>query len=420
MASLAPGDAMTTPIRPSSPRQRHEPVRQESLRTINLELVFRHILAAADPISRTELAEATGLTRPTITRIVEDLLAGQLITETAIVHDGRAGRPRVGLTLSNRGPAGLGLDIRADGLAACTVDLTGNVRHLAFAPSSYTGRTAEAVLADLARMADAAIEATTAENLTVVTATLAVPGPVDAGVVRSAPALGWRDVDAGALLRNATSHLELPVTVENEANLAALGELYAGGNALNGFVYVSGGLGIGAGIVLDGLLLRGMRGWSGELGHVTVYPDGKPCPCGARGCLQTYASLEAILGDRPAPAGMTPDAAILTGADAGDPVTLAALDTAGTALGIALSGVLNILDIDTVLLGGSFALLASWLTTNARAEINQRVLTTDWASITVRPAILGPDAAVIGAALTSIDQIRQRPATWLLHGASTR
>jgi predicted NBD/HSP70 family sugar kinase len=117
---------------------------------------------------------------------------------------------------------------------------------------------------------------------------------------------------------------------------------------------------------------------------------------------------------------MTPDAAILTGADAGDPVTLAALDTAGTALGIALSGVLNILDIDTVLLGGSFALLASWLTTNARAEINQRVLTTDWASITVRPAILGPDAAVIGAALTSIDQIRQRPATWLLHGASTR
>lgn len=411
---------MTTPIRPSSPRQRHEPVRQESLRIINLELVFRHILAATDPISRTELAAATGLTRPTITRIVEDLRAGQLITETGTAHDGRAGRPRVGLTLSDRGPAGLGLDIRADGLAACAVDLTGNVRHLAFAPSPYDGRTADAVLADLAGMAGAAIEAIAAESLTAVTATLAVPGPVDAGVVRSAPALGWRDVDAGALLRNATSHLDLPVRVENEANLAALGELYSGGNALSGFVYVSGGLGIGAGIVLDGQLLRGMRGWSGELGHVTVYPDGKPCPCGARGCLHTYASLEAILGGGPVPAGITPDAAILTRADAGEPATLAALDTAGTALGIALSDVLNILDIDTVLLGGSFALLASWLTANARAEIDQRVLTTDWAPVTVRPAILGPDAAVIGAALTSIDQIRQRPATWLLQRAPVR
>ncbi len=405
---------MTTPIRRSSPRQREEPVRQQSLRIINLELVFGHILAASHPISRTELAAATGLTRPTITRIVEDLLAGLLITETGSAHDGRAGRPRVGLTLSDRGPAGLGLDIRADGLAVCAVDLTGNVRHLAFAPASYVGRAAEAVLSDLAQRAEAAIKAIAAESLTVVTATLAVPGPVDAGVVRSAPALGWRDIDAGALLRRATSHLDLPVTVENEANLAALAELYAGGDARSGFVYVSGGLGIGAGIVLDGQLLRGMRGWSGELGHVTVYPDGKLCPCGARGCLHTYASLEAILGEEPAPAGVTPDAAILTRADAGEPATLAALDTASTALGIALSDVLNILDIETVLLGGSYALLASWLIANARAEINQRVLTTDWAPVTVRPAILGPDAAVIGAALTSIDQIRKRPAAWLV------
>src|SRR5687767_9902014 len=112
---------MTPPIRPSSPQQREEPARQESLRSLNLELVFRHILAADHPISRTELAAVTGLTRPTITRIVEELLAGQLVTEAGYTHDGRAGRPRVGLTVSDKGPAGLGLDIRADGLAACIV-----------------------------------------------------------------------------------------------------------------------------------------------------------------------------------------------------------------------------------------------------------------------------------------------------------
>lgn len=404
---------MTAPIRPSRPRQREEPARQENLRSLNLEMVFRHILAVGCPISRTELATATGLTRPTIGRIVEELLDGELITETGLTHDGRAGRPRVGLTLSSNGPAGLGLDIRSDGLAACIVDLTGNARHLAFAPSTYTDRNASAVLADLARMAQTAIETVAAENLTVVTATLAVPGPVDAGVVRSAPALGWRNVDAGAMLRDFTRHLDLPITVDNEANLAALGELYASDNTLNSFVYVSGGLGIGAGIVLDGQLMRGARGWSGELGHVTVHPDGKPCPCGARGCLHTYASAEAVLSDDRVPDGMSPDAAIVALAEAGCASTLVALDTAGTALGIALSNMLNILDIDTVLLGGSFSLLSSWLTTNARAEIDQRVLTAAWAPVTVRPALLGPDAAVIGAALTSIDQIRQHPTAWL-------
>jgi predicted NBD/HSP70 family sugar kinase len=401
------------PIRPSSPRQPDGPARQESLRTRNLELVFRHILSAGRPISRTELVTATGLTRPTITRIVEELLAGSLIREAGMTYDGRAGRPRVGLTLSSTGPAGLGLDIRADGLAACVVDLTGTVRHLAFVPPVYAEPDAPAVLAALARMARDAISAGAAEDLTVVTATLAVPGPVDGGVVRSAPALGWRDVDAGRLLRGAADRLEVPVAVDNEANLAALGELYASDNTLDSFVYVSGGLGIGAGIVLDGQLLRGARGWSGELGHVTVQPDGKPCPCGARGCLQTYAGLPAILGDQPAPPAATPEAAIGSRADAGDPATLAALDAAGSALGIALSGMLNVLDIGTVLLGGSFALLSSWLLPNATAEIEQRVLSAVWAPVSVRPAMLGPDAAVIGAALTSIDQIRRKPGSWL-------
>ncbi|MCG5219344.1 ROK family transcriptional regulator [Streptosporangium sp. KLBMP 9127] len=404
---------MTGIIRPSRPRQPERPVRQENLRSLNLELVFRNILAAGHPVSRTELATITGLTRPTITRIAEELLAGQLITETGLTHNGRAGRPRVGLTLSEKGPAGLGLDIRADALAACVVDLTGTVRHLAFTPSTYAGRGAPDVLTRLAHMAHAAMEAMTADGLTVVTATLAVPGPVHAGIVQSAPELGWRNVDAGALLRSAMDHLDLAITVDNQANLAALGELYASDNTLDSFVYVSGGLGIGAGIVLDGQLMRGARGWSGELGHVTVYPDGKPCPCGSRGCLQTYASLPAILSDEPAPAGSTPDAAITGRAEAGSPTTIAALDTAGTTLGIALADMLNILDIDTVLLGGSFSLLASWLTANARAEIDQRVLSAAWAPITIRPALLGPDAAVIGAALTSIDQIRQHPTDWL-------
>ncbi|GAA2143888.1 ROK family transcriptional regulator [Glycomyces algeriensis] len=390
----------------------NDPARQERLRALNLELVFRHVLAADAPVSRTELAAATGLTRPTITRIVEELIAGRLVTETGATPDGRAGRPRMGLTLSRSGPAGLGLDIRTDGLAACVVDLSGTVRYLAYAPCDDTE--APAVLERLGRMATEAAEAAAAEGLTVVTATLAVPGPTDDGIVRTAPSLDWRDVDAGALLAEHLRHLDLPTNVDNEANLAARGELHRA--TPDHFLYISGGLDIGAGIILDRRLMRGSHGWGGELGHVTVDPDGKPCRCGSRGCLQTYASLAAILDGQTLPDGLTADAALLTWADAGRPETIAALDTAATALGIAIANVLNLLDIDTVLLGGSFALLSSWLITGVETEINQRVLSARWAPITVRPATLGPDAAAIGAAMAVVDRIRRDPTAWLASG----
>jgi len=395
----------------NAPRS-NDPARQERLRALNLELVFRHVLAADAPVSRTELAAATGLTRPTITRIVEELIAGRLVTETGAPPDGRAGRPRMGLTVSRSGPAGLGLDIRTDGLAACVVDLTGTVRHLAFAP--FIDNEAAAVLERLGRMATEAAEAAAAEGLTVITATLAVPGPTDGGVVRTAPALGWRDVDAGAMLAAHLRHLDVTINVDNEANLAARGELHRA--TPDHFLYVSGGLDIGAGIILDRRPLRGSHGWGGELGHLTVDPDGKPCRCGSRGCLQTYASLAAILAADTLPAGLTADAALLTWADAGRPETLAALDTAATALGIAIANVLNLLDIDTVLLGGSYALVSSWLVTGVEAEINQRVLSARWAPVTVRPATLGPDAAAIGAAMAVIDRIRRDPTDWLASG----
>jgi predicted NBD/HSP70 family sugar kinase len=389
------------------------PVRQEGLRNLNLGLVFRQILSSGDrPISRTELVELTGLTKPTVSRIVDDLVVGRLIAEAGPAHGGGAGRPRVGLTLSRQGPAGLGLDIRGDCLAACVVDLTGTVRHLGFSPPIRPGRRPKTVLTELATMAREAMTAVAGEGLTVVGGMLSVPGPVaERSVVKFAPQQGWRDVDAGALLRSALD--ELPVAVDNEANLAALGELYASAEELRNFAYVSGELDLGAGLVLNGQLLRGARGWSGELGHVTVFPNGRACPCGANGCLQTYASVEAILGKGSADSASGSVGTIVASADSGSKRTLSALDAAGTALGIALSDLVNLLDMDTILLGGSYSLLSSWLVENIRAEIARRVLSSQWSSVDVRPAMLGPDAAVIGAALTVIEGVRQNPSTWL-------
>ncbi|MDP9793575.1 putative NBD/HSP70 family sugar kinase [Catenuloplanes nepalensis] len=443
------------------------PARQRSLRAHNLALAFRHIMFAERPISRIELADQTGLTRPTITRIVEELLAGRLIAESGPARSQGAGRPRVGLTLSSRGPAGLGLDIRADRLAACLVDLTGTVRHLAFRPVPHVDGPAADLLGALSELAAAVMAEAEAAQLEVVRVTLAVPGAVSHGsLVRFAPPLGWRDVDAGALLgtrlttaarpattasaaagpqttaphttaahpaaaHEAVPHAAaaheaagtesvapsdgrvrggasaiggVPVRVENEANLAALAELYSGERA--DFAYVSGALDLGAGIVLGGRLLHGARGWSGAIGHVTVHPDGRDCTCGARGCLQTYAGLEVLR----AAAGHRD---LLAAADAGTPEMTAALNAAGTALGIALADLVNLVDVGTILLGGSYAVLASWLTEPITTELHRRALSSRWAPIDVRPAQLGPDAAAIGAALTSLEAVRRDPSSWL-------
>ncbi|WP_436532710.1 ROK family protein [Actinoplanes sp. HUAS TT8] len=386
------------------------PIRQDGLRAHNLSLTFQQIVDARQaPISRSELAAGTGLTRPTISRIVDELLGAGLIVEAEPARSGNSGRPRVGLGLARTGPAGLGLDIRTGVLSACVVDLTGAVRHLDFA--AHTGRDVPPAdtLNSLAAMARKAIAAAAAEDLTVVGATFAAPGPVrDGSLVRFAPALGWRDVDAGTELG---ALISAPVVVGNDVALATLGELYAGAADLRSFVCVSGEFDIGAGVVLDGSPQRGSRG---HLGHVMVDSTGPACACGATGCLQSYAGLREILaaagGDDSAPA---PAVAIDEMVSAGSPAILTALDRAAGALGVAVSALLNLVEVDTVLLGGSYSLLASWLTEGVEREIRARVLSDRWAPVQVRPAPLGPDAAVIGAALSSIDQVRRDPNRWL-------
>jgi predicted NBD/HSP70 family sugar kinase len=378
----------------------HAPVRQSSVRAHNLALVLQTVANSAEPLSRAATAAATGLTRATVSALVDDLVAGGLLTEVAPAPRTGAGRPAAGLTLSPDGPAGLGLEINVDYLAACVVDLRGTVRHRLVQHADQRPVDPATALARLAGLARRALADT--GPLPVAGAALAVPGLVSsAGLVRVAPNLGWQDVAAAALLRKA---LDLPVTVDNEANLAALSELRAAGTP--DFVYVSGEIGVGAGIVLGGALYRGVRGWSGEIGHVPVHPDGLPCRCGARGCLEQYAGQEAILR-----------AAGAASLDLLDATAGPALRDAGTALGIALSGVVNLLDLDTVVLGGSYGPLLPWLRGGIETELRRRVLTADLAPITLRAAALGADAAVRGAADSVIRAVQADPAGYLARAA---
>jgi predicted NBD/HSP70 family sugar kinase len=451
------------------------PVRQSSVRAHNLALVLQTVANSADRPSRAAIAAGTGLTRATVSALVDDLIAGGLLTEHDPAPRTGAGRPAAGLALNANGPAGLGLEINVDYLAACVVDLAGVVRFRivshgdqrplstagepvsaagadrpgsaadadrpgpaadadrpgpaadpdrpgpaadparpgpaadpdrpgspadadrpgspadadrpgspadADGPGSAAGRPGSA--ADSLRALDAlaaqARAAAAAEGLTLAGAALAVPGLVAAdGLVRVAPNLGWQDVAVPALLPGLA---DLPLIVDNEANLAAL----ASSEGEPTYLYVSGEIGIGAGIVLDGELYRGVRGWSGEIGHVTVFPDGRPCRCGANGCLEQYAGQEHVEADA---------------------------ELAASALGIALAAVVNLLDIGVIVLGGAYAPQFARLRGGIEAELGRRVLTSGLAPITLRAAALGADAAMRGAADAVIQSVRDDPAAWL-------
>jgi predicted NBD/HSP70 family sugar kinase len=249
---------------------------------------------------------------------------------------------------------------------------------------------------------------------------VALPGLVSRhdGWLQVAPNLGWRDVAVAQRLATEPALSGVAVSVDNEANLSALAELATGASGST-FLHVSGEVGVGAGLVVDGELLRGRRGWSGELGHVPVDPRGPRCSCGARGCLETYAGLEAIishagLADEVGRSQATPASDYLAElARGGDRSLLDALDRAAWALACALQGALNLLDLDVVVLGGVYRDLAPWLVGPVEERLSARVLGARWSPPQVKAAATGAEAAVVGAAGAALRAVLDQPGLFL-------
>ncbi|WP_333771757.1 ROK family transcriptional regulator [Streptomyces sp. IBSBF 2435] len=367
-------------------------------------------LAAGENVTRAAVAAEVGLTRATVSTLVDELLAAGLVEEQGARRPGTVGRPGTVLALSETGPAGIGAEIGVDHLAACAVDLRGTIRCRAERPAANRSRPAAAVLAELAELTAGVTAEAAKAGLQPVRTTVAVPGLIgqDRGTVLRAPNLGWEGVPLAAAFGGGAA-----TAVENEANLGALAELWLGGHdgRLTDFVHVSAEIGIGAALVVEGRLFRGARGFAGELGHVPVRPDGPRCSCGAHGCLETYAGEEALLRDAGVRAGRGP--ALKAAAVAGDPAALRALEEAGAALGIALSGAVNLLDPQAVVVGGPLADLAPWLLPGVRRELAARVTDRQWRAQDVLISRLGHDGVLRGAAYSSVRTVLDDPATWI-------
>ncbi|MGW1160226.1 ROK family protein [Streptomyces sp. NPDC002519] len=395
---------MTAPLHeahPSSPGSR-VPDTQQGMRRRNLARVMRTVNAEG-PLSRAAIASRIGLTRAAVSTLVDELIRSGLLEELGPERPGRVGRPGSALAVSGQGPAGIGAEIGVDHLAVCAVDLRGIIRARAVRHGSNR-RPPRLVLGELTDLVRQVVTEAEREGLWPAGLAIAVPGLVarDARTVVRAPNLGWRDVDLGPLLPS-----ELPLTVDNEANFGSLAELWLGDDTPRDFLHVSAEIGIGGAVVVDGRLLRGTRGFAGELGHVPVRPEGPKCPCGGRGCLEQYAGEEALLRA----AGLSPGkdrVELLTErATQDDQVVRRALRSAGTALGIALTGAVNLLDPQAVVLGGALAALAPWLLPSLERELTRR---TAGPACAVTVSRLGPEGPLLGAAHSVVRAVLDDPA----------
>ncbi len=384
-----------------------------SIRQENLSLVLGAILGAKEGPSRAKLATQTGLTRATVSRLVDELINARLIDELDPVRPA-VGRPAAPLVAREYQHVIMAAEINLEYVAIYALDVTGAALGEEIIRMDSRRSDPKKVLSRVGELvAKAAGELPMYSNL--LETVLCVPGLIsaDSHTIITAPNLGWSNVDA-------LPYFDFPdfdparFRVMNEADAAAYSVLYDDPGARAGvdnFLYISAEVGVGAAIVFDGQLFAGDHGWAGEIGHMCVDRSGPKCRCGSNGCLEQYAGADSIIRN----AGYRLDIPLERIAelfDAGDSGARASIDACATALGTAIANVLNLLDLELVVLGGNFGRLYDRLEVIMNAEIEYRVLGRRWENVEVTTSTYGDSASARGACLAGFARIFANPEIW--------
>ena len=404
-------------------------VKSENVRASNMSTVLRNILASPGEVTRAGLSQRTGMTRATISRLVDDLVGAGLVRELEPGDGGGRGRPANRLTPAEGSAVALGVEVDVASLDVTLVDIAGRELGHRRIERDFADSAPEETMALAAREAHTLLEGTLPDGALFLGTGVGLPGLVSPSRLALAPNLGWRDIPHDQLLAP-LADLN-PVVVANEADLAAYAVAYTRPGVAGGpstFVYVSGEVGVGAGVIVDHRPMSGARAWSGEIGHMCADPNGPLCRCGARGCLEAYLGVRALAEHVGAPAGsgaigilrcagLVDEAGAKTsgslGVGAEQERAQAVLAEAGAALGRVLSGVINAMDIPHVVLGGAVAELSGALLDPAREEIETRTLQAPWSSPIVEVLPDSASLTVRGAAFRVLDALVDDPAAFL-------
>ncbi len=392
------------------------------MREMNIALILECLRRDA-PLSRAELAQITGLNKATVSSLVKELLDSQFVQETGF-YAGDAGRPSIQLNLNPQAGGIIGAEVGVDFLSVILTDFSAEI--LWRRTESTLGLPGqEAILDRVEQVLQEACLQAQARNLRLLGLGLGVPGLLNAatGTLLFAPNLKWSNVP---LKQRLQEKFNFPIFVDNEASMAALGESYFGAARGSDFVlYVSAGVGLGGGIVLNRRVLPGAAGFAGEVGHMTMDPNGPRCNCGNFGCWETFVSQWAVFRRvREAVAqGQTSSLVLAVKGDlghltiplvvdaarSGDLVARAALDETGRYLGIGLANLINALNPQRVVFGGILSLGREFLLPVIREVVQQRALRWSRETTEIVIAAYGDSACVMGGVATVFHHILAQP-----------
>jgi len=349
----------------------------------------------AGRLSQAEIARVTGLSPASVSNIVRELSDGGMLTVGWTSVGGRRARS---VRLSRAAGVAVGVDFGHSHLRVAVGDLGHEVLGEDAVPLDVDS-SAEQGFDAAARMLRHLLDDIGASREHVVAVGMGVPGPIDAatGVVGSSSILpGWVGVRAA---EEFGERIGMPVLVDNDANLGAIGEFTWGAARGRGdTAYIKVSTGVGAGLVIGGRIYHGAGGTAGEIGHMTIDEQGRVCRCGNRGCLETYASapfLLELLSHSHGP-GVTFEQ-LLDLAVAGDAGCRRVIADAGRHVGIAVANLCNLLNPGTVVVGGDLARAGDLLLEPIRATVSRHAIPSAAQSVAISTGELGPRAEVLGA-----------------------
>lgn len=395
---------------------------QGLIRKLNTAILLDALRRMA-PLSRAELAARTGLNRSTVSAIVNSLLEEGFIQETDL-QSARIGRPGMLLELNPKGGFAVGLELGVDFISVILTDFAAQVQWREKVASDPDEDQIN-ILDRAAALTQHALDFGLGQGLRPLGIGVGVPGLVDLrqGKLVFAPNLHWNNVPLRLIW---SQRFNLPIFVENEANAAALGEYYFGAaRGVDNFIYLSAGIGLGSGIVIDGKLFRGSSGYASEVGHMTMDPDGELCGCGKRGCWETQVGPRAVLRRvrKTLESGVSSmlcdmvDAdleritfeSVVEAAQMEDPVALRALQEVGERLGVGVANLVNVFNPELIVLGGALNLASSILLPIIERIVLENALPPSCENLRVAPSAHGIDACLMGAVALVLEDIWREP-----------
>ncbi len=377
-------------------------------RASNLADAVLRLIWVERQISRADIARRTGIARSTVSEIVATLLPTGLVAEVG-VGVSRGGRRPIVLQFQDDAHFIVGIEVGAAHVGVVLMDLRGNT--VAWNQRRFPVREdPEGTRGLMIEMAETIVAASKQDPRSLVGIGVAVPSPVDPknpGALSEIVLPAWNGRSGFEVLQQ---KFGVPLWVDNDANLGALAEHWWGeGRGLSDFAYVKVATGVGSGHVISGEIYRGATGVAGEIGHMAIAPRrGPACMCGLRGCLTTMVGRDALRARTQELAASYPGSPLASGnGDAprledaalkGDPLALAVVREAAEYLGIAMAGLINLMNPSMVILGGDLARLGDLVLDPLRETVRERTLVSSVSAAEIRTSELGPRSVAIGAA----------------------